>query len=156
MGSVFREPDLEDAWVTYQTIYSSESTIPMQSDDLEELLEHARNRNGIQGISGALVYSDGMFLQILEGDRAKVQALMASIRNDLRHENVTILREGEISSAKFSSWKMAYVSATPEQVAKWAGIGVGAGTAEVVDDRDENLRRTVRFVYDILALLAPE
>ena len=129
----------------------------MQSDDLQELLEKARDNNGIQGISGALVYTDGMFLQILEGDRTKVQALMARIEKDVRHENVTILREGEIASAKFSSWKMAYVSATPEQVARWAGIGVGTGTSEVIDEADvENHRRTAQFVQDILDLLAPE
>jgi len=128
----------------------------MQSDDLEELLAHARNKNGIQGISGALVYSDGVFLQILEGERAKVQALMASIRKDLRHENVTILRETEIASAKFSSWKMAYVGATPEQVARWAGIGVGAGTSEAIGDTDEHHHRTAQFAHDILALLASE
>ncbi len=142
--------------MTYQTVYSSESTIPMQSDDLEELLKQARSRNGLQGISGALVYTDGMFLQILEGERVKVLALMASILKDVRHENVTILREGEIPSARFGSWGMAYVSATPEQVAKWAGIGVETGTSEVVNGDGENLRRTAQFVQDIFALLAPE
>lgn len=141
--------------MTYQTIYSSEATIPMQSDDLEALLEKARRKNGSLDISGALVYTDGIFLQILEGDRVRVQALMDRILKDVRHENVTILREGEVAAAQFSSWKMAYVSATTEQVARWAGLGAGSENGEVVDD-DENRRRTARFAQDILALLAPE
>lgn len=142
--------------MTYQIIYSSQSTMPMQSDDLEELLEHARTRNGLQGISGALVYTDGMFLQILEGENVKVRALMAKIRKDVRHEAVTILREGEIVSAQFGSWGMAYVGATPEQAASWAGIRGEAECAEVTRDPSEDLRRTAQFAQDILALLAPE
>ncbi len=141
--------------MTYQTIYSSEATIPMQSDDLEELLEKARRKNGGLSISGALVYTDGLFLQILEGDRDHVQALMDRIRKDVRHEHVTVLREGEVASAQFGSWKMAYVSATPEQVARWAGLGAGAANDEAIDD-DENRRRTARFAQDILALLTTE
>jgi len=142
--------------MTYQTIYSSESTFPMQADDLEELLEYARSRNIKQGISGALIYTDGIFLQILEGERANVEALMARILADVRHEKVTILRQAEIPSAQFSSWKMAYVGATPEQVAQWAWIGAEVGTDESTVDVVDNLRRTAQFVRDILALLAPE
>ncbi len=142
--------------MTYQTIYSSSSTIPMQSDDLEQLLENARSRNGAQGISGALVYTDMMFLKILEGEREKVQALMARIVKDVRHENVIILREGDTPIARFSSWGMAYVSATPEEAAKWAGVGIDTGECEVVNDADQNLDRTARFVQDILTMLTPE
>ena len=127
----------------------------MQSEDLDELLEQARSSNASQGISGALVYTDGMFLQILEGERAKVQTLMASIVKDVRHENVTILRESEIPSARFSSWGMAYVGATTEQVARWAGVGVETEEGEVVKNDGGNLDRTAQFVQDIVALLAP-
>ena len=142
--------------MTYQIIYSSEATIPMQSHDLEELLDRARSSNAIHGISGALVYSDGMFLQILEGESGKLQALMAKILKDVRHEAVTILREGEVPSAQFSSWGMAYVSATPEQAARWAGIRRDPGSQDVVTDGKESLRRTTQFAHDILALLKPE
>ena len=142
--------------MTYQTVYSSESTIPMQSEDLEVLLERARARNGLHGISGALVYTDRIFLQILEGKREQVEALMARIRKDVRHENVTILREGEIPSARFSSWKMAYISATPAEVARWAGIDVVTGKSQAVGDAVDNEHRTAQFAQDILALLTDE
>lgn len=140
----------------HQIIYSSEATTPLQSDDLEELLAHTGTRNGIQGISGALVYADGIFLQIIEGDRPKLQALMAGISKDLRHENVTILREGEIPIAKFSSWNMAYIGATPEETARWAGIGAACGKGGAGSDAGDNLRRTAQFTQDILVLLRQE
>ena len=139
--------------MTYQIIYSSEAATPMQTDDLEELLDEARRSNSGKGITGALVYAEGIFLQILEGDRLSVQDLMTKIRRDLRHERVTVLREGEVPLATFGDWKMAYVSATPQQVARWAGIGAASGTTEDLSAVAEEQNRTGQFAKDILALL---
>lgn len=139
--------------MTYQIIYSSEATTPMQSEDLEEILDHARSSNAIKGITGALVYGEGMFLQILEGDRVAVMDLMAKICRDVRHEAVTVLREGEIPAALFRGWKMAYVSATAQQVAKWAGLDGVTGSAERANDISDEAHRTARFAQDILSLL---
>jgi len=127
----------------------------MQLDDLEDILEHARIWNAAKGITGALVYADGAFLQILEGDRAEVQELMIKILGDLRHETVTVLRECEIPCAVFGSWQMAYVSATAEQVAAWAGLSVTAGSAEVMNSSGQDPHRAEQFAQSILSLLAP-
>ena len=96
-----------------------------------------------------------MFLQILEGEKVKLQTLMASIVNDARHQAVTILREGEIPSAQCGGWGMAYVGATPEQAARWAGIRGDAESHEAAKDGSENLRCTTQFAQDLLAWLAP-
>ena len=140
----------------YQIIYSSESSTPMQVDDLEDILEHARICNATVGITGALVYADGVFLQILEGDRVSVQALMMKILADLRHETVIVLRECEIPCAVFGSWQMAYVSATPAQVAAWAGLTIAAGTDEALNSSGEDPYRAEQFAQSILALLKPD
>ena len=125
----------------------------MQTDDLEELLGHARRSNGAKGVTGALVYAEGIFMQILEGDRTKLQDLMVKIRRDVRQETVIVLRECEIPSRIFASWKMAYVGATPSQVAKWAGLGAAAGTTESLSEIHEEEQRTAQFAQDILSLL---
>jgi hypothetical protein len=139
--------------VTYQIVYSSEAATPMQTGDLEELLDHARRSNAAKGITGALVYAEGIFLQILEGDKVRVQELMAKIQRDVRHGGVIILREGEVPEAIFGSWKMAFVSATPQQVANWAGLSVANGTIESLSDAAEEQSRTAQFAQDILSLL---
>jgi len=114
-----------------------------------------RKKNVVRGITGALVYSDGVFLQILEGDRANVQQLMVKILQDLRHGTVTVLQEGEIACAVFGRWQMAYVSATAEQVAAWAGIGVAAEGHEMVSSSGQDPHRAAQFAQSILALLSP-
>ena len=146
----------KDNPVTYQIIYSSEAATPMQTDDLEKLLCHARRRNADEGITGALVYAEGIFLQILEGDKVRVQDLMATIRRDMRHVSVLVLREGEIPAKIFGNWKMAYVGATPQQVAEWAGLGAANNTAESFTETVEEQNRTAQFARDILSLLVAD
>lgn len=125
----------------------------MQSDELEEILQHARGSNATKGITGALIYVDGVFLQILEGETDTVQELMARISKDVRHETVTVLKQGEISSAIFSDWKMAYVSATPQQVAEWAGLSGTIAIPEILTDMRQDPQRTAQLAAGILSVL---
>lgn len=143
----------------YQVIYSSESATPMQTEELDEILQQARRNNAAHGITGALIYVDGVFLQILEGETVTVQALMARIAKDVRHETVTVLKEGSISSAVFGDWKMAYVSATPEQVAEWAGLGCANVTPTtlaipaILTDLQRDPHSTAQLAEGILSAL---
>ena len=142
--------------MTYQIIYSSESATPMQIEDLEEILEHARRNNSRSGITGALVYVDGVFLQILEGDTKVVQELMAKISRDVRHETVTVLKQGEIPAAIFPDWKMAYVSATSQQVAKWAGLSGTTAIPDILSDMRSDPFKATQVAQSILSVLAKE
>ena len=128
----------------------------MQINDLEEILEQARSKNAKRGITGALVYVDGVFLQILEGDTGVVLGLMAKITRDVRHETVTVLKQGEIPAAIFNDWNMAYVSATGEQVARWAGLsGTTAIPDVLIDMRNDSVKAT-QVAQSILSVLANE
>lgn len=140
----------------YQLIYSSQAATPMQTDDLEDLLESARESNAEVGINGALVYVDGFFLQVLEGKAEDVQELMARIAKDLRHETVTVLKQGPVPTAAFSDWSMAYVSATAEQVARWAGLAVTTAVPALLADMRVDSSRVTRLVDSILAALDGE
>ena len=128
----------------------------MQIEDLEEILEHARRNNSRSGITGALVYVDGVFLQILEGDTKVVQELMAKISRDVRHETVTVLKQGEIPAAIFPDWKMAYVSATSQQVAKWAGLSGTTAIPDILSDMRSDPFKATQVAQSILSVLAKE
>ena len=139
--------------MVYQIIYSSKSATPMQVDELEDLLEQARHRNAEKGITGALVYVDGAFLQILEGELQTIQDLMGKISRDFRHETVTVLQEGAIPSGSFSDWEMAYVSATREQVAEWAGLSGTIAIPEILSDLRQDSSRATQLAKSILLVL---
>jgi len=130
--------------------------MPMQVDDLEELLVQARRGNAKNGITGALVYVDGVFLQILEGEAATIQQLMAKIATDVRHETIAVLKQGEIAAAMFADWKMAYVSATAAQVARWAGLSEVTAIPEIVTDMRQAPDSATRMAQSILSVLGPQ
>lgn len=140
--------------MTFQLIYSSVSSTPMQMDELEDLLEHAQASNPHHGITGALVYADGYFLQILEGERGAVQDLMARIGKDLRHETIAVLQAAEVQRPAFADWKMAYVSATPAQVAQWAGLTASTQLPDVWADLRQDPDKAAQLTQSILAVLA--
>jgi hypothetical protein len=142
--------------MTYQLIYSSDSSIPMQADDLEDLLEQARERNARRGITGALVYVDGVFLQILEGEAATIKALMAKIAIDLRHEAVTVLQEGEVPAPRFSDWTMAYVGATPEQVADWLCMPGTTPVPDLFDGMRRDAAQVTNVAQSVLSVLSAD
>ena len=94
----------------YQVIYSSAATTPLTDAELASLLLRARTNNLRLGVSGLLLHHDGSFLQVLEGDRAVLEALFASICLDKRHNRIVKLLEREVEERHFAEWKMGFVS----------------------------------------------
>lgn len=87
-------------------IYSSDATAPFSRQDLELLLEQSRTNNAAHGITGALLYRDGRFLQVLEGSLLAVHTLMDRLRSDVRHTNVRVLLEEASPQRQFPDWSM--------------------------------------------------
>lgn len=97
--------DLPDASV-YQILYRSRATQPFSEIQLQELLAWSRAHNTSLLITGLLLYSDGRFVQVLEGPEAAVLALYARIQNDPRHSQVVTVRQGLCAERRFADWTM--------------------------------------------------
>lgn len=139
--------------MAYQIIYSSQASTPLSVDALEAILRDARAGNARRGVTGALVYVDGFFLQILEGERDVVQRLMRSIGQDSRHGSVTVFHEAEVGAPMFGGWHMAYLHAAPDQLAVWAGLDGSTTIDALLDDMRAAPGRASRLVVNILANL---
>jgi Sensors of blue-light using FAD len=140
--------------MTYRIIYSSQATADMSVEALEEILVDARAGNEARGITGALVYVDGVFLQILEGDKGTVLDLMHNIAGDARHSSVTVFHEAEVDQPLFSGWRMAYLSAAPEQLAVWAGLEGTATLDDILASVRDRPGRAAHVATGILEALA--
>ena len=139
----------------HQIMYSSQATEPMTVTGLEAILADARTGNEARNVTGALVYVDGVFFQIIEGDKDVVHKLMASIASDSRHHSVKIFYEAEVDVRAFESWSMAYLSATAEQMSKWAGLPGTATVEELLTDINRGPHRAPRILVNILNALTP-
>ena len=103
----------------YTLTYESTATNTVKGAEMEELLEKARTNNSRDGITGCLIYYKGSFVQLLEGDKKKIEALYAKIQKDERHKNVTLFAEDEISTRMFPNWGMAYYPINENHATKY-------------------------------------
>lgn len=105
----------------HHIIYMSRATGPLTEDELAALLAAARSNNRRRDITGALVYSEGKFLQLLEGEEADLTALYRRLLRDERHTAIIKLADNPIAQRSFAGWAMAFRTAAPEQFAHLAG-----------------------------------
>ncbi len=94
-----------------QLIYVSNSSHFNNEDDLLELLKVSRKNNAKLGITGMLLFHDGLFLQILEGPEAEVMALYEKIKLNPKHRACRILAKVEVKNREFGQWAMGYQKA---------------------------------------------
>ncbi|WP_085905568.1 BLUF domain-containing protein [Kiloniella majae] len=75
---------------------------------VDEILDVARRNNERLDITGALLFSGYNFVQVLEGDRTKLNDLYRGIEKDQRHKDVEICYVADIGERFFPNWRMAY------------------------------------------------
>ena len=97
----------------YNLVYSSTAHLdpdsPVDLAMIDEILAKARQRNAAADVTGALLFTEGRFVQALEGDRNDVRATYDRIVSDPRHENVEILSSQFSDRRRFKQWSMAFV-----------------------------------------------
>ena len=91
-------------------MYASRAAQPVDHDTLLAILRQSKANNPAQGITGLLCYSDGIFIQVLEGGRGAVNRLYNRIAADPRHTEVVLLSYEEIGERRFASWAMGQVN----------------------------------------------
>ena len=90
-------------------LYISRATGAITTTVTGSILESARVHNRVAGITGVLCQGQGLFIQILEGERSTVNRLYNTIIKDKRHQNVELVAIEEIQTRKFPNWSMAHV-----------------------------------------------
>jgi hypothetical protein len=92
----------------YQIVYTSTAADSFSRAELIKLLKGSVQRNTQMGITGLLLYQDGTFMQVLEGEEAALIALFARISRDPRHHHVIPLIHEPIERRNFSNSAMAF------------------------------------------------
>ena len=105
-----------------QSVYTSAAIQPMPKSKLYKILVDSRVRNKLADVTGLLVYVDGTFLQVLEGEQEMVSDLLDKISKDPRHTDVKVVYKSGVERRTFNAWQMAYVSPSPKELASWAGL----------------------------------
>ena len=80
--------------------------------EISRLLVVARSRNASMNVTGALMFNEGRFTQILEGEKQAVSEIFESIKRDRRHDKVTVVSRQDTFARRFPSWSMAFVGSS--------------------------------------------
>lgn len=89
-------------------VYVSCAKPPLTRQTLTDLLQHARSKNALEGITGVLLYWDGDIMQALQGPTAHVNGCFERIRADTRHGDVMLLLRETIDQPDFAHWPMGF------------------------------------------------
>ncbi len=92
----------------YTLAYESIANDNINVGVMEALLKDARSNNALKDITGCLIYYDGTFVQLLEGEKQNVLELYKKIKSDDRHIDVHMFSEDDIQARAFPDWGMAY------------------------------------------------
>lgn len=113
-------------------LYRSTAVERMTSQDLETILQVARERNAAAQVTGCLHHEDGLFFQWLEGPADSLRPIIESILRDTRHRDVTVLNEGPLDRRRFQDWRMRFSDRDQASLLDW----FATSNASTVDRSD--------------------
>ncbi len=91
---------------------------------VDAILAVSRGNNAPVGVGGVLLFNNGCFLQVLEGNYANVSATFERIQRDLRHDKVIVLDAGYPAGRLFTDWSMAFVGLNAEDTARYRSLSL--------------------------------
>ena len=94
-----------------QLVYGSSTPQPLDSTAIADILRTSRRNNAAVGVTGALLYADGNFLQVLEGAPDAVAEVYDRVQRDARHRGVLTLLDRTVTERQFPDWSMGLVDA---------------------------------------------
>jgi hypothetical protein len=95
----------------YAISYVSTASRDLDQSEVVEILDQTEVRNNQMGIHGLLIYSEGNFFEVLEGDRHVVLDLFNSIKQDERHKNIISIFEKPVKEKLFDPGDGYFISA---------------------------------------------
>jgi hypothetical protein len=99
--------------IVYTSKASSDDLTAGETPEIEAILATARRRNSDCSVRGALLFTEGRFVQVLEGEHAAVKDTFDRIVADPRHQDIEVLCSQFTSKARFNYWSMAFVGDSP-------------------------------------------
>ena len=122
---------------------------------IDDILKVSHRNNERDDITGLLIYKDGCFIQLLEGDEIAVEETLTRISQDPRHLGMVTIydRTADDEKRSFENWSLAAVEVNraaltdplvAEQFMKWHEKSAGSQ----LDEGDAGI---FEFINEIVA-----
>ena len=91
-----------------QIVYMSALSDHVEESCLRDILAEASARNPEHHVTGMLLYVNGSFLQVIEGDSSTLESLYKKISGDPRHARPVKIAQMPIEDREFAQWSMGW------------------------------------------------
>lgn len=114
----------------YRLLYKSE--VALRGDaksidrQIEDIVADAAIANLENGIYGALITCNDVFIQVLEGPLGKIEATFERICSDLRHRHVRLIELEATEERLFEDWQMVRVDVQEDLWGSFADLELGS------------------------------
>jgi hypothetical protein len=92
----------------FSLTYVSSARAELGTEELTLILESAVRHNTAQQVTGMLLYLNGSFMQVLEGEETAVDETYARVRQDPRHMGCFVIERAPIKVRSFAQWSMGF------------------------------------------------
>ncbi len=93
-----------------QLLYTSFASQPMTREEIDEIVRKAQCNNSQQLITGLLLYGNGRFMQLLEGDEQLIVKLYNKIAKDSRHKSLDLVVLRPAKKRIMGEWSMGLLN----------------------------------------------
>ncbi|MDT0645353.1 BLUF domain-containing protein [Zunongwangia sp. F260] len=94
----------------YAISYVSTVNPELSETEIQEALDFSKNWNNDNNITGILLYSQGNFFQVLEGEENLLKSLFSRIKADQRHHNVITIFQKKVPNIQFDDYEVDFIS----------------------------------------------
>ncbi len=94
----------------YAIVYVSTVSNNLEKREIEKILSSSKTWNNQNNITGLLLFSDGNFFQIIEGEKVMISKLFEAIKEDKRHHNIMQIFGKDIHKEAYDGYDSDFVS----------------------------------------------
>ena len=116
-----------------RTVYISEARTTLSPEAVTALAAKSAAKNRLIAVSGLLLYSQGNFMQCLEGEPRALELIYHAISADTRHHRIVRLVDEPTSARLFPNWSMGVLNLDSEsfRLDRQCLLDIIAGTREI-------------------------
>ncbi len=115
-----------------QMFYLSRAATTLTDVEIRQIVQTSQRNNRRKDITGCLLYSGKHFAQVLEGDAAALDELVARIAKDSRHSGFVVVIDRDVSVRRFPDWSMGILYKLGIADRMEAILGAGRPSDELV------------------------
>ena len=110
----------------YRLAYFSRNNIvgspELMGAEVQQILRVSRQNNLRVHVTGALLFNNTCFAQVLEGPLSAVEQTFERIQRDTRHTDVTVLELELATAREFPAWSMAFAGCIEEHRGSFSSL----------------------------------